>query len=96
MSYAALMQALVLCRQTDAAAKIMKELMPDNGVRVLAIHYAILMAGYIKQGLYEKVVKLRHRMEKRNIRSTLATNISYLKAKTIQELKGLRGADFTD
>ncbi len=80
MTYAALMTALAILKQPDAAAKIMKKVMPRAKVPPTTIHYAILMGGYLATKQYDKVFKLYQDMLHENLTPTMSTQNVLLRA----------------
>ena len=80
MTYAALMTALAILKQPDAAAKIMKKVMPRSKVPPTTIHYAILMGGYLATKQYDKVFKLYQDMLHENLTPTMSTQNVLLRA----------------
>lgn len=61
-SYAALVQVLCIYRQTASAHKIVRDVMPANNMQPRALHYAMLMTGYVYQKLYQEALSLREEM----------------------------------
>lgn len=49
-TYGSLMRALIEVGQTNAAYKILERTMPKMGVRAEALHYAIVITGFLKEG----------------------------------------------
>jgi pentatricopeptide repeat-containing protein PET309 len=49
-TYGSLMRALCQVKQTNAAYKILRETMPLNKLRAHALHYAIVMTGFLREG----------------------------------------------
>ena len=80
MTYAALMTALAVLKQPDAAAKIMKTVMPRARVMHTTIHYAILMGGYLATKQYDKVFELYQDMLHENLAPTMSTQNVLLRA----------------
>ncbi|KAI9851893.1 MAG: hypothetical protein M1838_002464 [Thelocarpon superellum] len=94
-TYAALMQALVMVGQTHAAHKILHHVMPREGVRVKAFHYAIVMGGYLSTGEIDRVLAVFNRMVERGIEPVFSTNAILIKAGVKADLKtlGARGSE---
>lgn len=84
-TYTCLMLALVHFRQTSAAYTIMTKVMQKEGMRPTALHYAIVMTGLVKQGLYDRAIFLHDKMGRKSIRPSLATRRNYLKAVAMRE-----------
>lgn len=85
MTYAALMQSLAILKETDAAYKILRVVMPRDGIKATAFHYAIVMGGFVSTNETWKVFRVYKHMVKRNIRPTLSTQIPLLKASVSAE-----------
>jgi pentatricopeptide repeat-containing protein PET309 len=49
-TYGSLMRALCQVKQTNAAYRILRETMPMNKLRAHALHYAIVMTGFLREG----------------------------------------------
>lgn len=84
-TFAALMQALAHHAQTNAAWKMLRVVMPEQKLRPTAIHYAIIMRGYLHQGMLEEALMVHSHMTTQNIKSTHATNAVYLQVKARYE-----------
>ena len=80
MTYAALMQSLAVLKETSAAYKILRVVMPHDGIEPTAFHYAIVMGGYVNTGETDKVFEAYRRMLSKHIRPTLSNQIPLLKA----------------
>ncbi|KAK6002138.1 hypothetical protein QM012_001776 [Aureobasidium pullulans] len=89
-SYGALMLVLCLFRQSPSAHRILKSVMPAQGIRPLAFHYAILTRGYMGQELYSEAVKVQAEMEKARIRETAGSRATAMKAKALYEHQATR------
>ncbi|KAK0609637.1 Pentatricopeptide repeat-containing protein [Lasiodiplodia hormozganensis] len=87
-TYAALLLALCLTRNTDSAYKILQLVIPVKLTKPLALHYAIVMAGYINQGSYEKVPFVDNLRKARGIHPTTSTRMAYVKAVALSEHAG--------
>ncbi|KAI9655538.1 MAG: hypothetical protein M1821_005331 [Bathelium mastoideum] len=85
LTYAALMQCLVLLRQCDAARKILQKVVPKERVQRLALHYAIVMGGYVETKQWSRVLGLDAAMRQRGIRPTVSTRIPVLRARIAVE-----------
>jgi pentatricopeptide repeat-containing protein PET309 len=86
-TYSALMLALCRDRQPDRAFKMLKKEMPRAGLRVTALHYAIVMGGFILTGQLEKVFIAYNRMTKKKIRQSTSSRLMVLKARVKAELQ---------
>ncbi|KAL8895722.1 MAG: hypothetical protein Q9207_008046 [Kuettlingeria erythrocarpa] len=61
-TYAALMQCFCIKRMPDAAQKILKVVMPQAGIRPTALHFAIVMGGFLNLKQYPNAINLQRRM----------------------------------
>lgn len=86
-TYSPLILALIHFRQTPAAYTIMTKVMRKEGFRPTAIHYAMIMAGFVKQGMYDRAIWLHQKMTKMNIRPSLATRSNYMNALAMKQEK---------
>ncbi|KAJ9629453.1 hypothetical protein H2203_001827 [Taxawa tesnikishii (nom. ined.)] len=82
-TYAALIQSMTLFRQTNTAWKIVREVMPESGIRTTAFHYAIIIVGYMRQKMYREAVEVAATMEKARIRPTVNSRRAALRAKAL-------------
>ena len=80
MTYAALMQSLVIAKQIDAAQKILLKIMPQLRIRASPLHYAIVMGGFLAVGNHLRVFALYDRMLKRNVMPVPSTQNVVLRA----------------
>ncbi|KAI9868825.1 MAG: hypothetical protein M1813_004676 [Trichoglossum hirsutum] len=87
MTYGALMQFLVNIKQTMAAYRILRKVMPRGRIRATAFHYSIIMEGFAGQGELDKAFKAFDRMTKRGIKPTISTQTVLLKATASADLK---------
>ncbi|KAL8829099.1 MAG: hypothetical protein Q9170_006317 [Blastenia crenularia] len=79
LTYAALMQSLCIKLLPAAAQKILKTVMPQRGVRPTALHYAIVMAGFVTIKDYNPISSLFSRMVEQGIRPTFSTQNALLR-----------------
>ena len=79
MTYAALMQSLCIKKLPAAAQRILKVVMPKHDIRSTALHYAIVISGFISMNDYESIPSLRERMEKEHVKPTFGTQNSFLR-----------------
>ncbi|KAK6426332.1 hypothetical protein LTR95_016142, partial [Oleoguttula sp. CCFEE 5521] len=84
-SYGALMLALTLYHQTASAHQILSNVMPKNGMRPTAFHYAIVMTGYINQKKHKEALDLHRQMKRLSVRPSTSSNVAYLKARAMAE-----------
>ena len=80
ITYAALMQSLCISHQPLAAYKILRVVMPREGIRATALHYAVVMGGLLTTREYDKVFRVYNRMLKRNINPSFSTQNLLIKA----------------
>lgn len=93
-TYGSLMRALVEVKQTNAAYKLLRVTMPEQRMRVHALHYAIVITGFLREGQLEQAIDAYERMTQRRIpqtESSRAASIRVLGAADLQKLKK-RGA----
>ncbi|KAL8938129.1 MAG: hypothetical protein Q9216_004056 [Gyalolechia sp. 2 TL-2023] len=79
LTYAALMQSLCIKKLPAAAQKVLKSVMPKHGIRPTALHYAIVIGGFVRNKDYPVIFSLQSRMEKHGIRSTFSTQNAFLR-----------------
>ncbi|KAK0284049.1 hypothetical protein LTR54_011598 [Friedmanniomyces endolithicus] len=84
-TYAALIQAFTVHRQTNSAYKILRVVMRDKRLEPTAFHYALVMTGYANQGNYNTALEVHQAMRQRNIEPTVSSNEIYLKAMALHE-----------
>ena len=80
LTYAALMQALVMVTRTGHAEDILKNIIPRAGVKITNFHYAILMGGYLGERDYNKILMLHDEMMRRGYGKSAGTRLLALKA----------------
>lgn len=83
-TYGALLHVLCQFRRSDFAHKIITAVMRDSNVRPEGFHYAIVMAGYVNQGMYRQALNMAAEMYAARVRPTPATSATLKKAKTLQ------------
>lgn len=86
ITYAALMQSLCISHQPLAAHKILRVVMPREGIRVTALHYAVVMGGLLATKEYDKVFRVYNRMLKRNINPSFNTQNLLIKAASFLDI----------
>ncbi|KAI4281475.1 MAG: hypothetical protein L6R35_005645 [Caloplaca aegaea] len=86
-TYAALMQSLCIKKLPFAAQKILKVVMPKVGIRPTALHYAIVMSGFLNVKDYPKIFSLQNRMDKQGIKPTFSTRNTLLRAESCMDEK---------
>ncbi|KAH9870879.1 hypothetical protein J1614_006451 [Plenodomus biglobosus] len=93
-TYGSLMRGLVEVKQTNAAYKILRVTMPQHNLRVHGLHYAIVMAGFMREGQHDLALAAQARMTERQVVQTPSTNKAALQVLGEDNLKTLekRGA----
>ncbi|KAI7585762.1 hypothetical protein KC343_g19489, partial [Hortaea werneckii] len=84
-TFGALIQALASYRQTHAAFKILRVVMPEHGCRPTAFHYALCMTGYINQRMFKDALEVHKHMTMRKIKPSISSNAAYLEARARKE-----------
>jgi pentatricopeptide repeat-containing protein PET309 len=79
-TYGSLMRALIEVKQTNAAYKLLRVTMPEQGYRVHALHYAIVMTGFLREGQYDLAVDAYERMKARKVPQTKSSRQVSLEA----------------
>jgi pentatricopeptide repeat-containing protein PET309 len=95
-TYGSLMRALIEVKQTNAAYKLLRVTMPENGFQVHALHYAIVITGFLREGQLEQAVGVYERMMSRKVPQTESSReaaIQALGAADLQKLKQRRAKD---
>ena len=87
LTYAAIMQGLVAYRQADAAWKILDSVMPEEGHKPQAFHYAVVMTGFVRQHDYRTAMSIYTTMIRREIKPTLNTDAIYAKARALYQAR---------
>ncbi|KAG9195403.1 hypothetical protein G6011_00524 [Alternaria panax] len=93
-TYGSLMRALVEAKQTNAAYKLLRVTMPEQGLRVHALHYAIVMTGFLRERQYAQAVQAYERMMERNVPQTESSRQASIQALGLADRRKLekRGA----
>ncbi|RMY22488.1 hypothetical protein D0867_02676, partial [Hortaea werneckii] len=84
-TFGALIQALSSYRQTHAAFKILRVVMPEHGCRPTAFHYALCMTGFINQKMFKEALEVHKHMTTRKIKPSISSNAAYLEARARKE-----------
>ncbi|KAF2719265.1 hypothetical protein K431DRAFT_251524 [Polychaeton citri CBS 116435] len=98
-TFAALMQALVTFRKSDAAFKILRKVMPRNGLKPSAFHYAIVLTGYVNQGILTRntFTYIKKHMAENKVKPSISTEVAFRKAEILrQQRHNLRSMNPTD
>jgi len=80
MTYAALMTSLTIVKHPKAAYKIMSTVMPRANMKRTALHYAIVMGGFLATKEYGEIFRLYKDMIERNLSPTMSTQNVLLRA----------------
>ncbi|KAL1795729.1 hypothetical protein ACET3X_005953 [Alternaria dauci] len=89
-TYGSLMRALVEAKQTNAAYKLLRVTMPEQGLRVHALHYAIVMTGFLREKQYAQAVHAYERMVQRKVPQTESSRQASLQTLGLSDLHKLR------
>ena len=84
-TFAALIQCLVVCLRLRGALKILTEIMPEAEVPPTALHYGILMSGYLRKKQYWKVFKLYSQMLEKDLKPTMGTRNYIVRAAAMSD-----------
>ncbi|KAF1940038.1 hypothetical protein EJ02DRAFT_407377 [Clathrospora elynae] len=79
-TYGSLMRALVEVQQTNAAYKLLRVTMPQNGFQVHALHYAIIITGFLREGQLEQAMGAYERMVGRKVPQTESSRQASIQA----------------
>ncbi|KAL8660327.1 MAG: hypothetical protein Q9202_006669 [Teloschistes flavicans] len=74
-TYAALMQGFVVKEMFGLAHRILKDVMPKAGLRATALHYSILMSGFVAVRDYQNALGLYQRMLAEGVKPTFSTQV---------------------
>jgi pentatricopeptide repeat-containing protein PET309 len=84
------MRALIEAKQTNAAYKLLRITMPQNGFQVHALHYAIIMSGFLKEGQVPQAMEVYERMMKRQVPQTESSRVAALQTLGTNDLQALK------
>ena len=88
MTYAALMTSMTMTKNPDSARKIMDTVMPRMKLKRTALHYAIVMRGYLGKRQPSKVFRTYRNMLRSGIRPNMSTqNVVLRAAGSVDKLK---------
>lgn len=96
VTFGSLMRALVEIKQTNAAYKILRKTLPAKNLRVEAIHYAIVMTGFLKEKQYDLALEAYERMVERNVNQTISSRQAAINTVGMAELVRLLRTGNTD
>ncbi|KAH4083644.1 hypothetical protein HBI52_065300 [Parastagonospora nodorum] len=91
-TYGSLMRALVEVKQTNAAYKILRTTMPRNNLRIHALHYAIVMTGFLREGgeQLDLAVQVYQEMKKEKIPQTMSSQEAIIRTLGMSQIKELQ------
>lgn len=96
LTYASLLQAMVTIGEIPAAYKVLRKILPQEGIKATSLHYAIIMGGFLRTGNYMKIFKVYEDMTRAKIRSTLSTRVALIKASVVADEEHLDQQDTSD
>ena len=96
LTFATFMQTMTGKNQTQTAEVVFRRVLAINNIRVTAFHYAILMIGYINQGMYERAITINKRMKRRGIKDNANTRMALIKATSLLNAKHGNPEDRTE
>ncbi|RAR09721.1 translation regulator [Stemphylium lycopersici] len=79
-TYGSLMRALIEVKQTNAAYKLLRVTMPQHGFRAHALHYAIVITGFLNERQVPLAINAYERMMKRRIPQTESSRMASIQA----------------
>ena len=80
MTYAALLTSLTVAKYPDGARKILRNVMPRDNIKRTALHYAIVMRGYLLTGQHGRIFQLYKEMLSSNLSPNVSTQNVLLRA----------------
>ncbi|KAF1850431.1 uncharacterized protein K460DRAFT_361225 [Cucurbitaria berberidis CBS 394.84] len=89
-TYGSLMRTLVEVKQTNAAYKILRVTMPANNLQIHALHYAIVMTGFLREGQLDLAMDAYEAMVKRHVPQTESSRQAALQTLGTVELAKLK------
>lgn len=89
-TYGSLMRSLIEIKQTNAAYKILRVNMVQNNMRVHALHYAIVMTGFLKEQQLDLAMDVYERMVARKVDQTESTRQASILTQGITQLTSLK------
>ena len=87
ITFAALMQCFAITQKHNAAYRVLTEIMPQANVSPTPLHYEILMSGYLSRKQYWMVFKLYSQMLEKDLKPTISTRNSLVRAATMRDQK---------
>jgi len=95
-TFGSLMRALVEVKQTNAAYKLLRNAMPEHNVQVHALHYAIVMTGFLRENQLDLAMHAYERMKSRKVPETESSrqaSLQVLGKADLEKLKKQRAKD---
>jgi pentatricopeptide repeat-containing protein PET309 len=89
-TYGSLMRALIEVKQTNAAYKLLRVTMPEHGFRAHALHYAIVITGFLNERQIHLAIHAYERMIKRRIPQTTSSRMTSIQVLGTYDLIRLR------
>ncbi|TQS37844.1 hypothetical protein Golomagni_01670 [Golovinomyces magnicellulatus] len=86
-TYSALMQALVMTRQPNLAAKVLFEVMPKSNVKPTVFHFAVLLGGYLATKDWRSFHNVHQKILSFNLRPNASTKLLVMKAAAYEDSK---------
>lgn len=84
-TFSALMQALVMTRQPNLAAKVLFQVMPKSGIIPNTFHFAVLLGGYLAVKDWVMFYRIYQEILQSKIRSNASTKFLTLRAATSED-----------
>jgi len=87
ITFAALMQSLIVTDRTRGAFQILRQIMPQAGVRPTALHYGLIMSSWLRRKWYRKIFNLYSEMLKNKIKPTMGTQNYIVRAAALKDVE---------
>jgi pentatricopeptide repeat-containing protein PET309 len=91
-TYGSLMRALIEVKQSNAAYKLLTQTMPRSRLRGHALHYAIVMTGFLREGggQLDLAIEAYKRMIEQGIPQTVSSQEATIRTLSASQLRDLR------
>lgn len=86
-TFAALLQSLVVTDRTRGAFQILRQIMPQAGVRPTALHYGLVMSSWLRRKWYRKIFNLYSEMLKNEVKPTMSTQNYIVRAAALKDVE---------
>lgn len=86
ITFAALMQSLVVTDRTRGAFQILRQIMPQAGVRPTALHYGLIMSSWLRRKMYPKIFDLYSEMLEKKVKPTMGTQNYIVRAAALKDV----------